>query len=85
MITAELEHRLVRGARILEGLDEAIEGTSDCGRLIYGYDKMVERLKQRDGMSYADAVEWIDYNILGGKVGNGFIVMQAITEEEGTG
>ena len=39
MITKVLEHRLVKGAQVIEGYDEAIEGTSDCGRLIYHYDK----------------------------------------------
>ena len=41
---------------------DAIVGMSDDGRLVYSYPRMVESLILEEGMSYEDAVEFIDYN-----------------------
>ncbi len=81
MITKVLEHRLVKGAQVIEGYDEAIEGTSDCGRLIYHYDKMVSLLIRREEISTTEAMEWLDFNVIGGKAGEGFIVLYTINED----
>ena len=51
-------------AIILCGLEDAIAGESDCGRLIYDYNKML-RIFIRQGMSETEAIEWIDYNVMG--------------------
>ena len=42
-------------ALILDGLDDAAVGRSDCGKLIYDYDKMVS-IFEKQGMSVEDAV-----------------------------
>ena len=43
--------------------DKAIIGYDDAeGRVIYDYELMAECLMEQDGMSYEDAVEFIDYN-----------------------
>jgi len=62
-------------ALVLDGLNDAIAGYSDCGRLIYDYQKMVV-VFMKDGMTQDEAVEWIDYNVMGVQCnGKGFIVM----------
>jgi len=66
---------LQEDALILHGLDDAIAGESDCGRLIYDYNKML-RIFIRQGMSETEAIEWIDYNVMGVQCnGKGFIVL----------
>ena len=43
--------------------DSAIIGYDDnSGRIIYDYEKMIEHLMDADGISYEDAMEFIDYN-----------------------
>lgn len=42
----------------------AIVGISHDDRLIYDYDKMIDCLIEEDGMSYEEAMEFIDYNTI---------------------
>lgn len=42
----------------------AIIGLTDDGKLIYDYDKMVEHLVEKDGMTDEEAIEFIDYNTI---------------------
>lgn len=42
----------------------AIIGISHDDRLIYDYDKMIDCLIEEDGMSYEEAMEFIDYNTI---------------------
>lgn len=43
--------------------DSAIIGYDENSqRIIYDYEKMVEHLMDEDGMTYEEAVEFIDYN-----------------------
>jgi hypothetical protein len=44
--------------------EEAIIGTSHDDRVVYSFDKMVECLMKDDGMSYEEAVEFIEYNTI---------------------
>ena len=45
--------------------DSAIVGFDENSlRIIYNYEKMVEYLMDKDGMTYEDAVEFIDYNTI---------------------
>ena len=63
------------GALILDGLDDAIAGVSDDGILIYDHNKMV-KVFEKQGMTVEEAVEWIDYNVMGVQGnGEGFIMM----------
>ena len=59
---------LVTGALYLHGLDDAIAGASDCGKLIYDYQKIVS-IYEKEGMTQEEAIDFIDYN------GAGFIMM----------
>lgn len=57
------------GAIILDGFDEAIIGlVEEFGngpRILYSRDKILEILQTRDEMSFEDALEFYDFNILG--------------------
>ena len=50
-----------------QGYETAFIGMTvieDIPRAVYSYDKMIESLMLEDGMDYADAVEWIDFNTI---------------------
>ena len=55
------------------GLDEAVVGYDHRGLLVYSYEKMLD-IFMRD-MTEEEAVEWIDYNVLGTNAGMGFTVI----------
>lgn len=42
----------------------AFIGISEDNRAVYNYDKMVEYLMDRDGMTDIEAVEFIEYNTI---------------------
>ena len=53
-------------AVVLENPDyaEAAVGVTDNGKVVYDFGLMVEHLVSKDGMSYEEAVEFIEYNTL---------------------
>ena len=58
------------GAVLLTGLEEAIIGiVEDFGssgrRILYSKEKILNILQERDLMTYSEAEEFYDYNILG--------------------
>ena len=59
---------LVTGALYLHGLDDAIAGASDCGKLIYDYKKIVS-IYEKEGMTQEEAIEYFEFNIRGSYVG----------------
>ena len=60
---------IAEGAIKLDGLDEAIIGvTEEFGigtRILYSKNKIIYILQERDGMTWSEAEEFYDYNILG--------------------
>jgi len=56
-----------------DGFEDAIIGVG--GRinmpevLIYSYNKCVKILMKRDGMTHEDAIDWMNYNVVGSWVG----------------
>ena len=60
-------------ALLCGGFDEAIIGLAErinLGPVVaYDVDKMLKIMVERDGMSYEDAMEYFDYNILGAWMG----------------
>lgn len=42
----------------------AIIGISTDGNIVYSYEKMVDYLIATDDMTYEDAVDWIDYDVI---------------------
>jgi len=56
-----------------DGFDEAVIGVCRCkGRedvLAYSYEKCVDILMKRDKMSYEEAAEYMDFNVVDAYVG----------------
>tara|TARA_R100000458_G_C8100588_1_gene127436 strand:- start:202 stop:420 length:219 start_codon:yes stop_codon:yes gene_type:complete len=56
-----------------DGCDEAIVGEGvRCGQetvLVYDYNKLIKVFVKKESMSKADAIDWIDFNILGAWLG----------------
>ena len=44
--------------------DDAIIGVTECCRVVYDYEKMIEWLSNDEGWSVEDCIEWIDYNVI---------------------
>ena len=55
------------------GLDDCITGIDQRGFLVYSYDKMIAHF-EKDGMSIEEAMEYIDYNVVGIKPDNYTII-----------
>jgi hypothetical protein len=71
-ISTYIEEQGMEGVLLADGLEDAFIGVS-CGfgpnKAIYDWDKCVDVFMTRDGMTYEEAVEWIDYNVTGAYVG----------------
>ena len=61
----EIAENLHDEALVLEGLDDCILGYSEDGILIYSHAKMVDHFIEIEGMSEEEALELIDFNVLG--------------------
>ncbi len=54
-----------------DGFDGAIIGNCyDSGRYIYDTDSMITILMTRDGMTYQDASEYLEYNVFNNHITN---------------
>jgi hypothetical protein len=60
---------MAEGAIKLDGLDEAILGIveefGNSPRILYSKNKILNILSEKDGMTWSEAEEFYDYNILG--------------------
>lgn len=58
-------------ALVADGFDGALIGQTQGFNVVavYDYDECVHILMQRDGMSYEDAIEHMEYNVVGSYVG----------------
>ena len=60
---------IAEGAILLDGLDDAIFGIveefGNSPRILYSKNKILNILSERDGMTWSEADEFYDYNILG--------------------
>ena len=80
MSGVDFEDQLCEGALVLPGLDDAIAGVSDCGRLIYSYERVIKIFEDRDRMSPEEAEEWVGHNVMGVQPnGEGFIMMHSLS------
>lgn len=59
----------------LDGLDYAIVGVSHTGYYIYDYDRIIQSFIAKDGMTEEEAIDWTDFNVIGFKKGQGFIIL----------
>ena len=58
-----------------DGLDYAIVGTSHDGYYVYDYDRMIQCFIADSDMNEDEAIEWIDFNVIGINAGKGFIIL----------
>ena len=66
---------LSENALYLHGLKDAIAGSSNCGKIIYDYEKVVA-IFVKQGMTQEEAIDYVDYNVMGVQGnGDGFIMM----------
>ena len=56
-------------ALFADGFDESILGIDTKGRVTYSYNKIIETLIERDGMTEEEAREFFSFNIDGAYVG----------------
>lgn len=49
---------------LFSDFEEALVGYDTSRRAIYDYNKMIQVLKNRDGMTEEEAISWIDYNTI---------------------
>jgi hypothetical protein len=60
-------------ALLCDGFDEAIMGMAErinLGPVVaYDVDKILNIMVERDGMTYEEAIEYFDYNIIGAWMG----------------
>lgn len=56
---------------LADGFDEALIGITVSVNPVAAYSKyrMLEILMKRDGMTYEDAIEYLEYNVFGAYVG----------------
>ena len=56
---------------LADGFDEALIGITVSINPVAAYskDRMLEVLMQRDGMTYEDAIEYLEFNVFGAYVG----------------
>jgi hypothetical protein len=64
-LPAEIADHLAEDAMKLDGLNEAIIGISTQGYLVYCYDKIIDAFMHNDGMDRDEAIEFVDYNVVG--------------------
>lgn len=59
---------------LIDGFDDAIIGLSsrinEPTLAVYAWEKLVNTLVERDGLSVDDAIEYIEFNVLGAWVGD---------------
>jgi hypothetical protein len=52
-----------------DGFDNCVIGVDSDYRLVYSIEDCITVLMERDGMSSDDAIEFMDYNVIGSYVG----------------
>lgn len=68
-VNLELRAELPEDAIFFDNMsyDDSIVGVTVDGNVVYDYDKMIEELMRDEGWSYEEAIDWIDYNTIGGR------------------
>ena len=68
-----------------KGLEDAIIGTVERNCLpimvLLDKDKCVDILMARDGMTYREAEDWLDYNVIGTYLGEGTACFATLIDE----
>ena len=61
----EQGHYVSEDAIQLGGCDSAVLGITDEGVLCYSYELLIDVFVTRDGMQPDEALEWVEFNIMG--------------------
>lgn len=60
-------------AIVMDGFDDCVVGVADSfgqpTRIVYDREAILLKLMAEDGMSQDEALEWIEYNMIGSSVG----------------
>ena len=65
----------------LDGLEHCIVGKElETHTLVYSYEKILLNFVQ-DGMTYEEAIEFVDYNIIGLKPNGNFLIIYDDTQK----
>ncbi len=73
---------------LANGFEDAFLGVGrqfDQELSVYDYDKCLSILCDRDGMTFEEAVEYMDYNVLGAWVGRGTPVFVELGDDGSQG
>lgn len=57
-------------AILWDDLDECIIGITNEGKAVYDIHKMELHFQKQDNIPFEDAVDWVEFNILGAYVGD---------------
>tara|TARA_R110002020_G_scaffold81803_1_gene202925 strand:- start:107 stop:379 length:273 start_codon:yes stop_codon:yes gene_type:complete len=73
-------------ALLADGLDEAIIGIgaqfTNVPVVVYDYDKCVDIFMRDNDWDYEDAIEWMQYNVIGSYLGEGTPIFMTVFSEE---
>ena len=73
-------------ALLADGLDDAIIGFGhQCGSppvVIYDYDRCVEIFMRDNNWDHEDAMEWMQFNVIGAYVGPGTPIFMTVFSQE---
>ena len=69
------EYEFADDSIIFHGLENCIIGTDQFNQPVYDYIKMIDTFTSRDGMNEFEAIEWIEFNVVGTNAGIGFVVL----------
>lgn len=73
---------------LADGFEDALLGVGrqfDQELSVYDYNKCVEILRERDGMTYDEAFEYMEYNVVGAWVGRGTPVFVELGDDGSQG
>lgn len=65
-VNIDIRNKLPDGALVFDNhaYDNSIIGVTLDGRVVYGYEPMVNELMTDEGWDELDAIEWIEYNTI---------------------
>jgi hypothetical protein len=73
-------------ALLADGLDEAIIGVgnqfTNTPVGVYDYDKCIEILMRENDWDYEDAMDWMQFNVIGAYMGEGTPIFMTVFSQE---
>tara|TARA_R110000824_G_scaffold6612_2_gene30541 strand:+ start:7310 stop:7588 length:279 start_codon:yes stop_codon:yes gene_type:complete len=73
-------------ALLADGLDEAIIGVgnqfTNTPVVVYDYDKCIEIFMRDNDWDYEDAMDWMQFNVIGAYMGEGTPIFMTVFSQE---